>query len=226
MICSALHAWLCRSHANRCLTMAANSPRSALGNRRCWPVRRNSSGPWGCRRCPIMPRCGGSSPQGETAPAGAPVDGDRAVVPARDSPALAHGGSGFHGLCPCPGSPVLPAAGRQTLPGPDLAAVVGGGVEPTPWCWVGRLPTVDRVGTMWNFARWWHKRWPDCPSRACWPLGATIRRPTTAGGAKTWASSASFHRWRDGYRVVRGHHARRRGHHWDRAVVPYRRGPR
>jgi hypothetical protein len=34
---------------------------------------------------------------------GVPVNGDRAVVPARDYPSLAHGGRGFHGLCPCPG---------------------------------------------------------------------------------------------------------------------------
>ena len=60
----------------------------------------------------------------------------------------AHGGRRFYGLCACSNAPVLPAAGRHTLPGPDLAEVVRGRVyEPLVLCGqvADRGPSGDHV---------------------------------------------------------------------------------
>jgi hypothetical protein len=66
----------------------------------------------------------------------------------------------------------------------------------------GQIADRGREATMSSVALWWNKPWPGCPSLACWPMGAMMRRPTTAGCEKTWASRASFRRLRDGHRVA------------------------
>jgi hypothetical protein len=86
------------------------------------------------------------------------------------------------------------SSGRVTATAPRPGCSGRSRCGPLPWCGGGRWPSVGLGGTMWHVARGWHTRGPACRARAGWPMGAMMRRPTTAGGANTWASSAACRR--------------------------------